>query len=139
MCDSYERSLGMFPRLGSAVMVTDDQRVLLGQRAKDPNRGKWILPGGKVEPFESLEEAGRREVLEETGLEIEITGRIGIFEIIDPGTEHRVIVYHYARPIGGKLRASSDLSQAEWVLDLDLPSRDLTSIVKQVLQQAGWI
>src|SRR3954447_2705217 len=79
------------PRIGSAVIVLDGGSVLLGVRDKEPNRGKWVLPGGKVRPFESIDEAARREIREETGLEIAVERQLGVWEIIEPPAEHRVI------------------------------------------------
>src|SRR5947209_1263459 len=99
------------PRVGSAVIVVDDRgSVLLGVRAKDPNRGKWVLPGGKVRPFEKLDEAARREIREETGLEVAIERVVTVKEIVNPPDEHRLIVFSTARPVGGTLRAGSDLA-----------------------------
>ena len=53
----------------SVVIVDDDGRVLLVKRGRAPQRGRWSVPGGRVEPGESFEAAAAREALEETGLE----------------------------------------------------------------------
>jgi 8-oxo-dGTP diphosphatase len=127
------------PRVGSAVLVADSGRVLLGRRAKDPNRGKWVLPGGKVRPFESIADAARREALEETGLEIEIERVLGVREIIDDPNEHRLIVYSTAHPIGGGLRADSDLDDVRWFSRGELVHLDLSDVVRSVLDDQGWI
>jgi acetyl-CoA carboxylase carboxyl transferase subunit beta len=132
-------SLGL-PRVGSAAVVIDDQnRVLLGQRKKEPNFGRWVLPGGKVEPFESVEHAVRRELAEETGLTVEVTGQLGVFEIINPPTEHRLIVYSWARAIDGSLRPDSDLLDLKFVGQDEFGSLDVTEIVIRVLSYAGWL
>jgi 8-oxo-dGTP diphosphatase len=128
-----------FPRVGSAVIVIDQERVLLGARAKDPNRGKWILPGGKIEPFESIEEAARREIREETGLEIELLGPATIKEIIDPPGEHRVIIYSKAQPVGGRMAASSDLDDVRFFSRADLRHLDVSYVVRDVLVELGWL
>jgi 8-oxo-dGTP diphosphatase len=128
------------PRVGSAVVVTDSfGRVLLGTRAKDPNRGKWVLPGGKVHPFESLREAGRREMREETGLEVEIDATLTVREIIKPPDEHRLIVFSHGRAIGGSLAASSDLDQVRFFDPGDLARLDLSDVVRDVLVELGWL
>ena len=127
------------PRLGSAVILIDGDRILLGRREKDPQRGKWVLPGGGVQPFESVEEAAKRELLEETGLVIEVDKQVGVFEIIDPPHEHRVIVYSLGRPVGGELRASSDLSELRFVARESLPDFELTPFVRRVLERIGII
>jgi ADP-ribose pyrophosphatase YjhB (NUDIX family) len=123
------------PRVGSAVVVIDDGRVLLGVRDKEPHRGKLVLPGGKVRPFESIGEAAEREILEETGIRIEVERQLGVWEIIEPPAEHRVIVYSQARPVGGELRASSDLSDARYYRLDELDGLDMTDTVRAVLRQ----
>jgi 8-oxo-dGTP diphosphatase len=125
------------PRIGSAVIVIDGESVLLGVRNKDPHRGKWVLPGGKVQPFESIDDAARREIREETGLEIDVEGQLGVWEIIEPPAEHRVIVYSIARLKGGELKASSDLSDVRFWDIRDLDAVDLTPTVRKVLKAAS--
>jgi 8-oxo-dGTP pyrophosphatase MutT (NUDIX family) len=61
------------PRIGSALLVQDENsRILLGQRNKDPQRGSWVIPGGKIHAFESIAGAAIRELQEETGLTVEV-------------------------------------------------------------------
>jgi 8-oxo-dGTP diphosphatase len=127
------------PRLGSAVLVTSGDSVLLGVRAKEPNRGKWVLPGGKIEPFESIEDAARREVREETGLDVRITGQLGAYEIINPPDEHRLIVFSRAEPLNGELMPGSDLSEVRFCDRRALPSLILSDLVRTVLADAGWL
>jgi 8-oxo-dGTP diphosphatase len=127
------------PRVGSAVVVTNGQSILLGVRAKEPNRGKWVLPGGKIEPFESIEEAAKREVLEETGLEIKVTGQLGALEIINPPEEHRLIVFSSAEVFGGALRPGSDLAELTFCSPEDLETVDLSDFVRGVLETFGYI
>jgi ADP-ribose pyrophosphatase YjhB (NUDIX family) len=127
------------PRVGSAVLVVQDERVLLGRRGKQPNFGRWVLPGGKVKPFESLEDAGAREVQEETGLVVTITERLGVFEIIEAPTEHRIIVFSTAIPVGGELAAGSDLLEVRFFDAAALARLDITPVVRSVLARAGWL
>src|SRR5437763_13352544 len=69
------------PRVGSALLVRDEaNRILLGKRNKDPQRGSWIIPGGKIRAFESIGDAAARELREETGLEVEVQGRFRVYE-----------------------------------------------------------
>lgn len=126
------------PRLGSAVLVIDDDRLLLGVRGKEPNRGKWVLPGGKVEPFESIADAARREIREETGLEILVERQVDLVEIIEPPDEHRVIVFSQARLTGGTICASDDLDQVRFWGRGEIEKLDVSEAIRPVLNRLGW-
>lgn len=130
---------GTFPRVGSAVLIIHGETVLLGRRAKEPNRGRWVLPGGKIEPFEPISEAAKREALEETGLQVEVLKQVGVYEIIGAPSEHRIIVYNLAKVIGGELRAGADLEDLRFLNREELESEDLTEIVRQVLVDIAWL
>jgi len=108
------------PLLGVGAVVFQDGRVLLIERGQEPLKGWWTLPGGLVETGERLECAVRREVMEETGLEIRPVEAAAIFERIMPDVEgrtefHYVIVDYICELTGGTLRAASDVAQAKWV------------------------
>lgn len=127
------------PRLGSAVIVNKEGKILLGMRNKEPENGKWVLPGGKVEPFESIKDAAKRELLEETGLDIEVGEQVGVYELIDPPGQHRVIVYSWATVKDGELRPSTDSSQARFFSREELGGVEVTSFVRRVLKDIGWL
>src|SRR5580704_8659339 len=101
-----------FPRIGSALIVRDEaNRILLGKRNKDPQRGSWVLPGGKIHAFESIAAAAARELEEETGLKVEVQHHFGVYEIINSPSEHRIVIYSWARVVGGIAKASDDLAE----------------------------
>jgi len=128
-----------FPRLGSAAIVRDGEgRVLLGRRAKTPYRGRWVLPGGAVRPFESLGEAACREVLEEAGLDVYVGSRAGVYEIVRRGREHRVIVFHWAWPVGGELRGGGDLETPRFFEASEMAALALTPLARRVLADVGF-
>ncbi len=101
-------------------MVFRDNLVLLGQRAKPPLQGVWSLPGGHIEPGETVAKAGLRELMEETGVSARITGHAGTRDIIqcDAGN---VVVVHYVLTVlvgewcSGEPMPASDCLAAQWV------------------------
>jgi 8-oxo-dGTP diphosphatase len=128
------------PRLGSAAIVVDEAgRILLGIRSQPPLEGHWVLPGGGVKPFETLATAVEREVLEETGLVVKAQEQLGVWEIVEPPDEHRVIVYTRAEVVAGHLAAGGDLSEPRFWDREQLPSLKLTPLVFDVLQHLGWL
>lgn len=107
------------PLLGVGALIFEDGRILMAQRGKPPLMGQWSLPGGLVETGESLENAVRREVLEETGLEVKPLGVLEIFERIMRNADgepeyHYVLLDYVCRVTGGTLRAGDDASRVEW-------------------------
>jgi 8-oxo-dGTP diphosphatase len=128
------------PRVGSALLVRDTaNRILLGQRNKDPQRGSWVIPGGKIHAFESIAEAAARELQEETGLQVEVEGQFRVYEIVNPPNEHRLIIYSWARAREGSPKASDDLSQVRFFCPQELDDLQLSPLVRQVLEDAGLI
>lgn len=126
------------PRVGSALLVRDEaNRILLGKRNKDPHRGSWVIPGGKIEAFESIVEAAVRELREETGLEVEVQGQFRVYEIINPPEEHRLVIYSWGRVTEGTLQASDDLSEIRFFSLEELGSVPVTPLVRKVLEDAG--
>jgi 8-oxo-dGTP diphosphatase len=127
-----------FPRVGSALLVRDEaNRILLGQRNKDPQRGAWVLPGGKINAFESIAQAGARELEEETGLRVEVQNQFGVYEIVNPPAEHRLIIYSWGKVVGGDLKPSDDLSAVKFFALDDLGEVPTTPLVRKVLGDAG--
>lgn len=124
-----------------AAVLVEYGKILLIRRGVEPSKGKWSIPGGSVEWGEALVDAVKREVREETGLEIEIEGMAGVFDLTttgDDGVEyHYVIVDYYARPTGGVLRPGDDASEVRWVKVEDLGRYDLTDHLRERLKEMG--
>jgi len=126
------------PRVGSALLVKDDRnRILLGQRNKDPQRGSWVIPGGKIHAFERIADAAARELQEETGLAVEVGDHFKVYEIVNPPNEHRIVIYSWAKVTGGTPKASDDLSAVRFFRSEELSEIALTPLVRRVLQDAG--
>lgn len=117
----YVLSAGQMPPFASvAVILRERERVLMIER--NDGRG-WGLPGGFVKMFETAESAAQREVFEETGFEIEITGVLGTLSGERPGAWIRSVdVVFSAHILGGELRPSSE-GRGAWVRVEEVRSR----------------
>jgi len=105
-------------RDGASIVVLKDRCVLLVRRALPPYAGLWSLPGGKTEANETARDTVRRELKEETGIEVEIEGVVDTVNIVpgegDGDVTYRLTVF-YGHPTGGSLKAGGDVEAAEWV------------------------
>jgi len=110
------------------AIVTDGRgRVLLARRAEEPARGAWDLPGGFVEEGEAPLEALRRELREETGLEVEVGSLVGVWSDwygSGPGSHATLNLYWTARVAGGEPRPADDVSELRWFDAGALPPDD---------------
>ena len=129
------------PILSVGAVVLDDERVLLVRRAQEPLKGAWSLPGGVVEVGESLAEALRREVQEETGLEIHVGPLIEALDRVhrapDDRVEYHFVILDYLCGVdGGSLTHGSDAADARWVAFGELEDYQLTEKVAAVIRKA---
>lgn len=113
------------PVAGVGGVVIRDGEVLLVRRAYPPRAGEWSLPGGRLELGESLVEGVRREVREETGIEVEVGAVVEVFDRVHRDADgrvryHFVIVDFLCRPVGGVLVAGDDAADARWVTRADV-------------------
>jgi ADP-ribose pyrophosphatase YjhB (NUDIX family) len=126
--------------LAASAVVTDaGGHVLLVKRGRDPQRGRWSVPGGRVEAGESLEAAAAREVLEETGLRVEIGRELWTVRV-PTGDGREFEIHDFAATVaGGALRAGDDADDARWVEPGALPTLRLTSHLAEHLRRAGFV
>jgi 8-oxo-dGTP diphosphatase len=105
------------PQVAAVAIVTrGGDEFLLVQRGEDPGKGLWGLPGGFVEMGETVQEALTREILEETGYEIEIGNLVGVWSFFNDAKKIAgVAVVYETRMTSGELHISSDCTNAEWV------------------------
>ncbi|NIP66600.1 NUDIX domain-containing protein [Candidatus Bathyarchaeota archaeon] len=110
------------PIVGAGVIIVHDGRLVLVKRGVEPGKGRWSIPGGAVDLGEGVREAALREAEEECGLNIEIVNErpmdaIDSIYLDEEGgfRYHYVLLQFLARPVGGRLKPSSDALDAKWV------------------------
>jgi 8-oxo-dGTP diphosphatase len=129
------------PVLGAAAVVMHEGRVLLIRRGQPPDEGAWSIPGGAVELGESVADALRREVREETGLEIAVGAFLEVFERIERDADgairfHFAVLDYAATVVGGTLRAGDDAADAVFAEPDDLDRYALADSIRRVIARA---
>lgn len=122
-----------------AVVTDPDGRLLLILRGREPGAGLWSIPGGKVEPGESLVEATRREVLEETALDVVVGDPVGTVERPAPGGDVFVIHDHRAALAPGvaasSVRAGDDAADVGWFTPAEVRALDCVPGLVDALEE----
>jgi 8-oxo-dGTP pyrophosphatase MutT (NUDIX family) len=119
---------------GQALVVDHEGRILMQRRA---DSGNWSLPGGVMELGETLGQAVVREVREETGLDVELTGILGIYtdprHVIaydDGEVRQEFVIAFTAQPVGGELRGSDESTEVRWVRVSELSTMQVHESVR---------
>ena len=134
-------------RLGAYGICALDGALLVIEKGQGPYKGLYDLPGGGVEPDESLVAAVCREVQEETGLHVAVESQIGVGEVLVPWTDggfthmHQVAAYYAVRVTGGRLGeiadfGGQDATDALWVELGELHGATASPLV---LQAKAWL
>ncbi len=127
------------PLVGVGAVIVKDGAVLLVRRGHDPGRGEWAMPGGRLRLGETLAQAARREVREETSVEIDPGEVLSVTDLIQRDDAGRVR-YHYvlvdllARYVSGEPRAGSDALDVRWVDARDLDAYPMPDRTRRVLE-----
>ena len=125
------------------TVIGGDLKILLIKRAIEPFKGCWALPGGFVMMNESLEDAAKRELMEETGVRNVYLEQLYTFGDIGRDPRTRVITVSYfalINPNGINLASTTDASEARWFPAYSLPKLafDHDKIAKYALQRLKW-
>lgn len=119
------------------MVLIEDGKILLIRRAMEPFKGEWAVPGGRIEDNETAEQCAKREMKEETGLDVEPVRLTGIYS--DPSRDPRGIIAAawLVRRVGGKVKAGDDAGEAGWFPLNKLPKlcADHAKIVADALRQ----
>jgi ADP-ribose pyrophosphatase YjhB (NUDIX family) len=126
------------PVVGVGAVVVRDGKALIVKRAHEPRKGEWSLPGGLLELGESLQDAVRREIKEETSLDIEVGPLIETFDRVhrdDHGKirYHFVIVDYVCWPNGGEAVPGSDAEGVAWVSAGEIDDYKVNAHAKAVI------
>jgi 8-oxo-dGTP diphosphatase len=129
------------PVVGVGGVVISQGRALVVKRGAPPLEGEWSIPGGMLEVGETLVEGVRRELAEETGIEVRVHGVIEVLERISLDAEgkpeyHYVVLDYYCEAIRGEARPGSDVTNVAWVSEPELEKFSLNSAAQQVIRKA---
>src|SRR5688572_4711641 len=140
VCLSCRFVLYVNPRPTTCAVIVEGDRVMLVRRAVEPKRGYWDLPGGFLEQAEHPAEGLRREVREETGLEIEVLEALGFFldQYLEPG-ESTLNLYFLARVTAGEPEAGSDVAEIRWFHRDALPPWDAIAFPNNRAALSAWL
>jgi 8-oxo-dGTP diphosphatase len=138
---SPKREYPASPVVGVGGVVIHEGRALLIKRGGPPLEGQWSIPGGTLELGESIQEGVRRELLEETGIEVRVGGLIEVFDRIFRDAAgniqyHFVIVDYLCEKISGEAKPASDVTDTAWVREEDLWNYKLTEAATRVIRKA---
>jgi 8-oxo-dGTP diphosphatase len=134
------------PFVGVGAIIVEKDRVLLVKRGHPPLAGEWSIPGGVLEVGEMLREAAVREAMEETGLKVEPTDLLGVYDRVLRDADERTL-YHYVlidflcRRISGELHASGDADEARWFTRDEIGrlnlAKDTAEVIRLGFEKAG--
>lgn len=118
------------PTLAVGAIVFKENKVLLVRRGKAPAKGLWTIPGGSVKLGETLKDAAEREIVEETGIQVEAGAPVYSFELIERDDNGDVQFHYYivdleAEYISGKITPGDDAEDAAWMTVADLQVNDV--------------
>ncbi|MBI2874641.1 MAG: NUDIX hydrolase [Firmicutes bacterium] len=105
------------PRVAAVTAVAGDSRLLLVKRGINPAKGRWSFPGGFVDLGETVEEAARREAMEETGLKVDLSGILGVYS----HRETDVVVVAFAATSSGDPIPGKETMEVRWADREELP------------------
>ena len=125
------------PAPGAGCIIVREGRVCLVRRRFEPKKGLWCLPTGFMEWDEDVRDTARREVLEETGLEVELTELYAVESGVLPPDIPVLVVFYLARETGGVLEAGDDADDVGFFALSDLPGPIAFAAHRRVLAQLG--
>jgi mutator protein MutT len=142
--DAPKRLYPSSPLVGVGAIVQYKGKILLIRRANEPGKGLWSIPGGLVELGETVRDAAKREVEEETGISVEIGDLIDVIDNIIRDEKgaikfHYVLVDFLARPLSEEpiIHPSSEALDAGWFSPQELEKLPITKTAQRLLKKLG--
>lgn len=142
MMQPQEGAPAVRPTLAASAAVFRDGRVLLAKRGFAPGLGLWSLPGGRVEPGETLAEAAVREVMEEVGVRAEVVAVAAALDFISRDSDgalasHFVVVAHAALWRAGEPEPGPEATEVGWFPPTEVAGLATTRGLADVVQRAA--
>lgn len=139
------REYPLQPLIGLGAIVWKDGKVLMVQRGRPPRQGIWSLPGGLQMLGETVADGIRREIREETGIEIDLLGLVEVVDSVQRDPADRVL-YHFtiidyaARWRSGEAVAGDDAAAAAWIDPADLHRLETWEETLRVIEKSrSWL
>jgi len=128
-----------YPQVATGAIVIKNGRVLLVKRKNPPSQYLWAIPGGRVKAGESLVNSVKRELLEETGVIVDVGEVVHVFDVIETHGNgntktHYVIIDYRAEYVSGELRAGDDALEVRWVSKNEIDSLPINKTSRNLLR-----
>lgn len=129
------------PVVSVHAIIFQKGKVLLVKRANQPNKGFWSVPGGVIELGETIEQAVKREVREESNIDIEPSRIVNVLDSIVKDQKgniqfHFTVIYMLARYLGGRAKPSSDALKIRWTKRNELEELKMVPRTRDLIKEA---
>lgn len=125
-------------KVGAAVLIEQDGKLLLLQRNHAPWKGSWMVPAGYVEADEDPKDAAKREVREETGLEVELGDLINVYYFADDPRGNGVAFVYKTEKISGEIKINSESRTSKFFHWSEVPSNLTKGGHDKMIRQWSW-
>ncbi|MCW4039102.1 MAG: NUDIX hydrolase [Candidatus Bathyarchaeota archaeon] len=137
-----QRKYPVCPLIGVGALIHRGDKIVVVKRENEPAKGLWSIPGGLLELGERVYDGVKREVMEETGLDVEIDRLLDVIDNIvydDDGKicYHYVLIDYLCSSSHGDLTAATDVTEAQWIKLEDVNRLPTTKTLKRLLVKAN--